>query len=62
MVSSVISDQSEPCELCVGAADEVLDKRLSDELDVFNVAAAPGPTAFELTVRCGEIGAAPDQL
>jgi hypothetical protein len=37
--------------LTVGAADELLDKRLSDELDVVNAAAVPGSAAVELTVR-----------
>lgn len=36
--------------IVVGAADPALDQRLSDELDVVNAAAVPGPTAVELTV------------
>lgn len=36
--------------IVVGAADAALDQRLSDELDVANAAAVPGPAAVELTV------------
>lgn len=42
--------------LVVGESDAALDQRLSDELDRFNAAAAPGagPGAVELTVRCND--------
>ena len=38
--------------ILVGEADATLDERLSNELDVVNEAAVPGPTAVELTVQC----------
>lgn len=38
--------------LTVGSADHPLDERLSNELEAFNAAAVPGPSAVELTVRC----------
>jgi len=41
----------EQCRIQVGSADPELDQRLSDELDLVNAAAVPGPAAEELTVR-----------
>jgi len=38
-------------DIVVGEADASLDARLSDELDVVNAAAMPGPGTVELTVQ-----------
>lgn len=42
--------------LTVGSADQTLDRCLSDELDIVNATAVPGPAAVELTVRCADEG------
>jgi GNAT superfamily N-acetyltransferase len=38
--------------IVTGETDVSLNRRLSDELDIFNAAAAHGPSAVELTVKC----------